>query len=131
MSLLALSSQVLYFSKQEFSTKSLYDSYLAMLILRALVIFIISSVFFFRNVIKQNHAFLNINNFNSAREDGSAEFQRYKKITRFQGALLYLAYPYMLYFGFYRVYKPKDFKYTLYIGYFLEMFLSLIPIVFI
>lgn len=45
--------------------------------------------------------------------------------------MLYLSYPYMLYFGLYRVYKPKDFKYTLYIGYFLEMFLSLIPLVFI
>lgn len=132
MSLLALTSQLLYFRKQEFSSKTLYDSYLGMLILRVLITLIISGIFLFKNFIRYTNDMLNVNNYNSARECERMEnIEKLRNQTKCHGLLLYLSYPTMLYFGFYRLYKPKDFKFTIYAGYFVEMFLALIPIVFI
>jgi len=59
------------------------------------------------------------------------DIKTFKRKTAVHAILLYFSYPFMLWFGFYRVYKPKDFRSTVFIGYFYELFFSLIPIVFI
>ncbi|CDW73731.1 protein serine threonine [Stylonychia lemnae] len=132
MSLFALVGQILYFAKQEFASQTMFDSYIGVIIMRVVLILITTIVFFYQNVAKYNTDMMNLQNFNSAREPANQEdLKRFKKRTCFQAACLYASYPFMLWFGFYRVYKPKDFQSTIFLGYFYELFFSLIPIIFI
>ena len=47
------------------------------------------------------------------------------------GLIMYLCYPFMLWFGFYRMYAVKDFPILIFINYCFEFFLQNIPLVFV
>ena len=75
---------------------------------------------------------LNPAQFNSARElPNETEIREKGKKAFVHGIILYLNYPFLLWFGCYRLFKPKDFRCTLYLGYLMELSLNLIPLAFI
>lgn len=118
LSFMTLVGQILYYQKEEFGSYSLYNSYLAFLLIRPILIILIGFFYIFKNLIRY-------------RVDKDGAYHDRRKDMCVKGLIIYLSKPLMMYFGLYRIFAPKDFSVILFISYFLEFGLQCIPLVFI
>ncbi len=116
---MALIGQILYLMKRSFASHNLFDGYTAFIVFRIVVILVLSIVFFVKNLISHE--------VNTAELDGRSE----KSKIQCQGLILYLSYPFMLWFGFYRLFSVKDFTAVVFTSYCLELVFQSVPLVFI
>lgn len=129
ISLAALIGQILYLRKSEFASKMLFISFEAVIVLRLLMHLLVGAFLAIRNLCKHQVEIPTIDN-RVSYEEMEFLYAKRKKICC-QGCMLYLFLPLMMYTGFYRVYKVRDFSRILIVSYTIELFFSLVPLVFI
>ena len=120
----------LYLMNQQFTSNELYNLYCIAIITRIIFIIVVSSILFFKNLILTSTSF----NEQEGMEDPekkheNLQFTDVKQQHSFmtKGLILYSHMPFMLLFGCYRLYKPRDFKHLLKLGFLLEFLLQLLP----
>jgi hypothetical protein len=114
ISYITLIYEFLNLSKSIFTSKVLYNSYEAFIILRVAIIMLISIFLYYRNFYK--HPVIIPNEATMRPEFLDARKQELKE----RGSLFYLSLPLMQWLGLYRLYAVKDFKYLLTVNYIVE-----------
>lgn len=119
LSFMNLCGLIFYAMKHEFASHTLFDSFTGFIVLRFGLIFVLTLFMFFKNVIRYRV------------DHHKTDYTGSLSTLLVYGIVLYTTFPFMFWFGLYRVYVVKDFAMLIFINYCLEFFLQNIPLVFV